>query len=658
VLSHHYSVHLDNLFVSCDLVNRLKEFLFWFHLIYWSEVIRIAPSHSSLLSPTRVISVAFLHAQVGDDVFFERESGLLEEGFVEKLFPQDDKVMALVRYKERAWSAYIERRDVEGLLLRDQLVSKSRTRRNARPVSRYQPQEQSGSAYGSRQSRKPKLLKGSRKSHEKKRRRRRKRLKEAARLRRARRERRRTLALRFLSEGLVDGVILSEQERAELMGLLSVSEAVHIREALTLSSSESEDDNLDQSQSSEDESGSSSSSDSSSTISTFGEQDSESEAESGAESELGLSDVSTDSCPSEPDFLYWSRVHQPALEQLRATGRKRFGLAPKYDSEDSDDVDEEPREMGLASTIMSWTGQERKELLREYLNRPASIARRLKTGAISYKEWCLALQVVSEDSGGVSSLENMSAIKGVKRCDGMRTMYGAIRAPLIQEMIRFAGVTRQDRFLDIGSGLGTVVLQMAAVTGCHATGIELEASRFTISSMLSEELIHLMAELSTSRETGFVADLKNRIEMKNEDVRDHEETILQSTVIYFNNHGVWFDETSSKQGEISVEHWVAKLFARTAVGTRLVILKSIPHLKGNWFSEQMYMARSDWLTWARDAKPLFCYTKLKDTWTCEKCQHENAIVGDDDSLIWEMRCVNSCASRAHRLRARPGQPSE
>lgn len=43
--------------------------------------------------------------------------------------------------------------------------------------------------------------------------------------------------------------------------------------------------------------------------------------------------------------------------------------------------------------------------------------------------------------------------------------------------------------------------------------------------------------------------------------------ILKSTAIYFNNHGIWFDETSSKQGEISVEHWVAKLFAKTAVGT-------------------------------------------------------------------------------------------
>lgn len=88
-------------------------------------------------------------------------------------------------------------------------------------------------------------------------------------------------------------------------------------------------------------------------------------------------------------------------------------------------------------------------------------------------------------------------------------------------------------------------------------------------------------------------------------------------------------------------------------GTRLVILKSIPHLKGDWFKEETYMARSDWLTWACDEKPLFCYTKLKDTWKCEKCGHENDIVRDYQ-FIWEMKCDNNCPSRATTLRTKHG----
>ena len=642
----------------CVLVSVLESRVCW-QISQPRRLLHIAPITfpSTYLRPT----LSTPHSpQIGDEVFFERGDGVLEEGLVENLVQEGDTVMALVRYKDKAWSGYKERLNVESLLVHDQLVTKGRTRRTARPVSRYQPPLE---PVCTRPPRMPKAAKPSKVlrqvDEKKRRRRRRKRLQKAAALRRAKRERRRNLSLKFLSEDDADGTNLTEAERTELMGLLAVTEAAQIREALTLSDSESEGDVRGGAGSPGNHSSSSGySSSSSSSSSAFGEEDSDLELDSGTESELGLSDVSTESYPSEPDFLYWSRVHQPAAGQVRGTGRKRFGLAPKYDSDDSAESDEEPREMGVTATVMSWSAQERRELLREYLHRPASVARRAQKGAISYKEWCLALHVISEDSGGVSSLETMNAIKGVKRCDGMRTMYGAIRAPLIQEMIRFAGVTREDKFVDIGSGLGTVVLQMAAVTGCKATGIELESSRFTISSMLSEELITLMKELGTEGDAAFAADLKSRIAMRNDDIREHEGTILQSSVLYFNNHGVWFDETSSKRGEISVEHWVAKLFAKTAVGTRLIILKSIPHLKGNWFSEQMYMARSDWLTWARDSKPLYCYTKLKDTWTCEKCQHENAIVENDESLIWEMKCANNCASRAHRLRVRPGQAAE
>lgn len=61
-------------------------------------------------------------------------------------------------------------------------------------------------------------------------------------------------------------------------------------------------------------------------------------------------------------------------------------------------------------------------MLKEYLHRQRSLQRRQKTGALTYKEWCLALHIIGEDVGGLNHLESCSAIKGVKRCDGMRTM--------------------------------------------------------------------------------------------------------------------------------------------------------------------------------------------------------------------------------------------
>jgi hypothetical protein len=512
---------------------------------------------------------------VGDDVFFERDQGFLEPGTVLELLREPaalgGRVLAVVQYKDKTWAKYAgynQRKSVEELQLPDQLVSRSRTRRPPRPITRYQPpavepatgkgkgKGGGGGGYKTALPRQVDEEKERRKREREKRKRRklRRERREAARKRRETRARRRALGRRFLGmdgdgDGDGDGA-LGEEEMAELVALLGVEDTGAVRAALEeLVAAEGDaalDDAMDVTSSDGDGSVSSSSLSSSSAASSssgesscFPEADSPSEAEPAEERDVGLSDVSTDSCPSEPEYLYWPRLANPGASERKAAGLQRFLLCPKADSDDSEAsgacvrwvalgwdgvegsgvgwsgcwgkgkgkgneggrvwlmvlgaagrcvlthfflpfplsslqpsnappsaTDEEQQEMGLTATVVAWTPEERKELLREYLARPTSASRRARTGALSYKEWCLALHIISEDSGGIGHLESCQAIKGVKRCEGMRTMYGAIRAPLIQEMIRVAKITPQDRFIDIGSGLGTVVLQTAAVAGC------------------------------------------------------------------------------------------------------------------------------------------------------------------------------------------------
>lgn len=173
--------------------------------------------------------------------------------------------------------------------------------------------------------------------------------------------------------------------------------------------------------------------------------------------------------------------------------------------------------------------------------------------------------------------------------------------------------------------------------------------------MLRDELFTTLAALEGGQVPGLVDGLKGRIRLVNGDLRRHEQAILGATVIYFNNHGTWFDETAALQREISVERRVANLFAKTAIGTRLVMLKTTPHLKGNWFRKETYVAQAKWVTWASEDKAVSCYTKLKGTWTCGKCGLENDVVppGADHTVVWDMCCANGCASRAHDLRVRP-----
>ena len=97
---------------------------------------------------------------------------------------------------------------------------------------------------------------------------------------------------------------------------------------------------------------------------------------------------------------------------MARTGVERFGVAPTYDSEDSEDGDEERLEMGLTATVMEYTERECKELLRGHLSRARSIKRRETSGGMSYREWCVALRLITEDVGGWESSRSSMPSEG------------------------------------------------------------------------------------------------------------------------------------------------------------------------------------------------------------------------------------------------------
>jgi H3 lysine-79-specific histone-lysine N-methyltransferase len=52
-------------------------------------------------------------------------------------------------------------------------------------------------------------------------------------------------------------------------------------------------------------------------------------------------------------------------------------------------------------------------------------------------------------------------------------VYGEINAILINEFIEKTRINSKSIFMDLGCGIGNVVLQVAAQTGCEAYGIEI-----------------------------------------------------------------------------------------------------------------------------------------------------------------------------------------
>jgi H3 lysine-79-specific histone-lysine N-methyltransferase len=54
-----------------------------------------------------------------------------------------------------------------------------------------------------------------------------------------------------------------------------------------------------------------------------------------------------------------------------------------------------------------------------------------------------------------------------------KEVYGETGKPIINEIIKRAPIKKEHTFLDLGSGIGNVLLQVACQTGCKAYGIEL-----------------------------------------------------------------------------------------------------------------------------------------------------------------------------------------
>ncbi|KAI9142786.1 histone-lysine N-methyltransferase [Paraphysoderma sedebokerense] len=52
-------------------------------------------------------------------------------------------------------------------------------------------------------------------------------------------------------------------------------------------------------------------------------------------------------------------------------------------------------------------------------------------------------------------------------------VYGEVNPIFVKELVEKTGITRDSVFVDLGSGIGNVVLQVAAQTGCEAHGIEI-----------------------------------------------------------------------------------------------------------------------------------------------------------------------------------------
>ncbi|CAO3629307.1 unnamed protein product [Cunninghamella blakesleeana] len=139
-------------------------------------------------------------------------------------------------------------------------------------------------------------------------------------------------------------------------------------------------------------------------------------------------------------------------------------------------------------------------------------------------------------------------------------VYGEINASLVNEFIAKTNITSDSVFMDLGCGIGNVVLQVAAQTGCESYGIEIMETPCKFAKRQLKEYAARMKAwcLPTGkvhfRHGNFLDTTKN----------DMYTTLTRADVLLVNNYA--FDAKTN--------HALAQMFLDLRDGTKIISLKS------------------------------------------------------------------------------------
>jgi hypothetical protein len=137
-------------------------------------------------------------------------------------------------------------------------------------------------------------------------------------------------------------------------------------------------------------------------------------------------------------------------------------------------------------------------------------------------------------------------------------VYGEIRHSLVDEFIQNARIKPHHVFLDMGSGIGNVVLQMAGQVLCESHGVEIMETPARLAKAQTGEFLSRMR---------YYAKPCGRIRLRHGDFLEDPETISvigRADVIFVNNYA--FDA--------DLNHKILNLFLDLKDGTKVISLKA------------------------------------------------------------------------------------
>ncbi|KAJ8613655.1 hypothetical protein CTAYLR_003140 [Chrysophaeum taylorii] len=150
-----------------------------------------------------------------------------------------------------------------------------------------------------------------------------------------------------------------------------------------------------------------------------------------------------------------------------------------------------------------------------------------------------------------------------------KAQYGRLLFGATQKVIEILDIKRDETFVDIGSGIGNVVMQVACTVGCASRGLELMPDRVFVGSRILTDLEYLVSERGWGMGDCDFKQGNLTHEKKYCDIAD---------AAFVNNFEEVFGARSAKTGSDSLDRHVASIFAAMRPGSRMLTLEPLTSL--------------------------------------------------------------------------------
>jgi len=188
-----------------------------------------------------------------------------------------------------------------------------------------------------------------------------------------------------------------------------------------------------------------------------------------------------------------------------------------------------------------------------------------------------------------------------------KAQYGRILPNGLQKIFKLTKLKQEDRFLDIGHGIGNAPLQAAYTIGCNSRGIEISKDRHFIAKLFEADLV----ELTSLKEKKHGLNYQRGIT----DLREGTFTdpslldfIQQCNVILVNNANGCFGPRCNHTVTQSLDDYLGAIFASMRPNTQMVTLDQIMRLGRDVHQENELRKKFDCFLPRPDASFFTCQT--------------------------------------------------